>query len=73
MEMNNRVGVSYLVVWQMDGPVIQSEVILSDNESPENMTNDDWIIAAMRAEDDDSGMRSYSLFMVIDFPSKFYV
>lgn len=79
MDMSNRVGVEYLVVWVIEGIVTQSKVILLDNEDPKSKFAIDWIRLAAEAEAfepeqmDHLFKKGYQLILVCDFPEIFYV
>lgn len=67
----------YLVVWQSDGPVIQSKVMFNGDVT--NVTEEYWVKVAAASEGynleeiDAIIETGYSLFLVIDYPTHFYV
>ena len=67
----------YLVVWQDDGPHIQSKVSVGTCD-PQQMTNNDWVKAAALSEGysfsdaDDLIEKGYELLLVCIYPAAFY-
>ena len=62
----------FLVVWQWDGPVIQSKV--STYLDPDTLDNKRWVyLAALTEGCDPEEIGSWDVFLVIPYPEKFYV
>lgn len=62
----------YLVVWQCNMGVLQS--LVETDKDPYNTWDLDWLEMAMKKEQ--LGMKdvgSLNIYLVIDFPEKFYV
>lgn len=63
---------TYLVVWQVDGPVIQSKV--TTHLDPETISEKMWMqLAALTEEYDPDEIKSWDLYLVIHYPERFYV
>lgn len=62
----------YLVVWEADYGVIQS--VVETDKDPNGISEFDWVRMAAETEEIElKDSQSYTLFLVIDYPEKFYV
>lgn len=62
----------YLVVWEADYGVVQS--VVETDKNPNGISEFEWVEMAAEAEEIElKDSQSYSLYLVIDYPEKFYI
>lgn len=62
----------YLVVWEADYGVVQS--VVETDKNPNGISEFEWVEMAAETEEIElKDSQSYSLYLVIDYPEKFYV
>ena len=62
----------YFVVWETDCGVVQS--VVETDKNPNGISEFEWVEMAAEAEEIElKDSQSYSLYLVIDYPEKFYI
>lgn len=71
-QLGNESMFKYLVVWKTDYGVVQS--VVETDKNPSAITEFDWVRMAAEAEEIElKDSQSYDLFLVINYPEKFYI